>query len=126
MSNGRVVLLVEDEALIALYLEELMSELRIRFVGPVTTMAEAVRQARTAKIDAAVLNWIIEGQPAHAVAEALDDRGIPFGFASGALKASVDPKWANRPFVTKPYTLDGLRDLLNALLGNASTSSQPA
>jgi DNA-binding NarL/FixJ family response regulator len=111
-----MVLLVEDEALIAIYLEDLMKELGIRFLGPIATMAEALRQAQTAQIDAAILNWILEGQPAYAIAEALDNRHIPFGFASGVLRGAIDTKWADRPFITKPYTIEGLRELLNTLL----------
>jgi DNA-binding NarL/FixJ family response regulator len=120
MSDGRVVLLVEDEALIAIYLEDLMKSLGIRFLGPIATMAEALHQARTAQINAAILNWIIEGQPAYAVADALDDRHIPFGFASGVLRGAIDTKWADRPFVTKPYTIEGLQELLSSLLAGSS------
>lgn len=120
MSDGRVVLLVEDDRLIAIYLEDLMKELGIQFLGPIATMAEALRQAHTAQIDAAILNWIIGGQPASAVAEALDDRHIPFGFASGAPREAIDTKWAGRPFVTKPYTLAGLREVLSSLLAESS------
>ena len=122
MSDGRVVLLVEDEALIAVYLEDLMKELGIRFLGPVATMADALRHAQTAQIHAAILNWIIEGLPAFAVAQALDSRNIPFGFASGVMRGAIDTKWADRPFVTKPYTMEDLRALLNALLSQTSRS----
>jgi hypothetical protein len=114
------VLLVEDEALIAIYLEDIMKSLGVRFLGPISTVTEAVRQAQTAKIDPAILNWIVGGQPAHAVAEALDERKIPFGFASGVLRGAIGTKWADRPLVTKPHTIDGLRELLGTLLAESS------
>jgi DNA-binding response OmpR family regulator len=121
MPSSRVVLLIEDEALIAIYLEDLMKELGVRFLGPVATMADALRHAQTAPVHAAILNWIIEGQPAFEVAEALDSRNIPFGFASGVMRGAIETKWADRPFITKPYSLNDLQAFLNDLLAQTSS-----
>jgi hypothetical protein len=83
-------------------------------------MADALRHAQTAQMDAAILNWIIEGQPALAIAEALESRNIPFGFALGVMRGAIDTKWADRPFITKPYTMEDLRELLNDVLAQTS------
>ena len=84
---AKQILVVEDEALIAIYLEGLIPELGCGCVGPVVKLSEAIEQARTAIVDAAILNLIVDGQPAYAVAEILARRGIPFGFASGVMHA---------------------------------------
>ena len=117
------ILVVEDETLIAIYLEGLIRELGCVCVGPIATLADAIAQAQTAVVDAAILNLIVDGQPAYAVAEILARRGIPFGFASGVLHASILPEWASRPRVDKPYSLQGVEQLLQALLTDVERSS---
>jgi len=79
-------------------------------------LSEAIKQAQTAIVDAAILNLIVDGQPAYAVAEILARRGIPFGFASGVMQASILPEWATRPRVDKPYSLQGVQRLIETLL----------
>ena len=113
---AKQILVVEDEALIAIYLEGLIRELGCVCVGPVVKLSEAIEQARTAIVDAAILNLIVDGQPAYAVAEILARRGIPFGFASGVMQASILPEWATRPRVDKPYSLQGVQRLVETLL----------
>jgi hypothetical protein len=113
---AKQILVVEDEALIAIYLEGLIRELGCVCVGPVVKLSEAIEQARTAIVDAAILNLIVDGQPAYAVAEILARRGIPFGFASGVMHASILPEWAARPRVDKPYSLQGVQRLIETLL----------
>jgi hypothetical protein len=112
------ILVVEDEALIAIYLEGLIRELGCICVGPILTLSDAIEQAQTAAVDAAILNLILDGQPAYAVAEILAQRGIPFGFASGVMHASILPEWTERPRVDKPYSLEGVERLIEALLAD--------
>jgi hypothetical protein len=113
---AKQILVVEDEVLIGVYLEGLIHELGCVCIGPIVKLSEAIEQAQTAIVDAAILNLIVDGQPAYAVAEILDRRGIPFGFASGVVHASILPDWATRPRVDKPYSLQGVQRLIETLL----------
>lgn len=125
MPSGRKrVLVIEDEALIGIYLETLLLELGYDCVGPVARLSEAIREAETARVDAAVLNLILDGQPAYAVAEILDRRSIPFGFASGVPQLLVSPEWNARPRIEKPYTAEGVRPFLLTLLGQSRSDSR--
>ena len=115
-ARPKQILVVEDEALIAVYVEGLIRELGCVCIGPIVRLSEAIKQAQTAIVDAAILNLIVDGQPAYAVAEILARRGIPFGFASGVMQASILPEWATRPRVDKPYSLQGVQRLIETLL----------
>jgi len=114
--SAKRVLVVEDEALIAVYLKSLLEEFGVACLGPICKLSEAIRQAETAVFDAAVLNLVIEGQPAYAVAEILSSRGIPFGFASGVGRGFLDEAWGDRPHIEKPYTGESLRALLDQVM----------
>jgi CheY-like chemotaxis protein len=110
------VLLIEDEFLIAMSVQEMLEDLGCEVVGPVPTLTEALEACTATDADAAVLNLILQGEPAYAVAEILASRGIPFGFASGVDHQHTHDGWRNRPYLTKPYSNDGLREFLSQVL----------
>jgi hypothetical protein len=122
----RQVLVVEDETLIAIYVQGLLRDLGVVCIGPIGTLSEAIRQAETALADAAIINLIIEGQPAFAVAEILARRGIPFGFASGAHRSVMPPEWLSRPHVNKPYSVSDIQGLLAKLLDSEGNRTEVA
>src|SRR5256885_2717491 len=93
MTDMPRMLVIEDEALIALELETILLQLGCECVGPVTGLAEGLRQAETAEVDGAIVNLILDGKPAYAIAEMLEQRGIPFGFASGVFRTAVPARW---------------------------------
>ena len=110
---GRRVLVIEDEFLIAQMVGDMLADLNCVCIGPITTLAAGVEAAASVHCDAAIINLIIQGQMAYAVAEELAARNIPFCFASGTSPASVHEKWRQRRFISKPYLLDDVRAFLD-------------
>src|ERR1700736_2798568 len=84
------ILVVEDEVLIAECIRDLLTELGHECIGPFRRLEDAVHHAQTADVDAAILNLILAGKNAYAVAEILQRREIPFGFASGVPRSGLD------------------------------------
>ena len=112
---GRRILVVEDDMLIAVFIEEVLHELGCIVVGPASKLDQALRLANDEVFDAAILDVTIRGGQAFPVAESLRSRGIPFVFASGygdwALPASLQGQ--NR--LTKPFTIEELQTTMQAL-----------
>lgn len=126
------VLVIEDETLVAIFVEQLLADLGCEVVGPLADMPTAVHAAETASIDAAILNLVIGGVHAYPVAEILISRNIPFGFASGVPHDGVAEAWRHHPFLSKPYLADELGRLLAQLIpqwrgpvGRSPDPSQP-
>ena len=70
--KGRRVLLVEDEAMIAMLLEDMLGDLGCEVVGPAYALATALELAAGAPaIDVAILDVNIGGRPVFEVADAL-------------------------------------------------------
>jgi two-component system, response regulator PdtaR len=80
--DGRLVLVVEDEFLIAMDLELLLRRHGWRVLGPAATVAEALRLLRSETPDVALLDINLRGEPVTPVAEELRAQGVPFVLAS--------------------------------------------
>jgi len=89
--QGKRILIVEDEYVIATELALEFERAGAEIIGPVPTAAEAVRYVeRTGMVEGAVLDVKIVGGTVFAVAEALSKRNIPFVFYT-ALDETVIP-----------------------------------
>ena len=113
---GKRVLLVEDEALIAFALEDMLLVLGAEVVGPAHRLDEAVALALTSELDAAILDVNLNEQRSYAVADELARRGIGFVFATGYGEGGV--RWGDgTPVVlAKPYRRDQVEAALTGLL----------
>jgi CheY-like chemotaxis protein len=112
------ILVVEDEALIALMIMQMLERLGLEPVGPAATSREALALIAAERIDAALLDLRLgdEGSPG-SVAPALERRGIPFVVVTGFLAAHVRRLIPGHPVLTKPFSEAALGRALGRLLG---------
>jgi PAS domain S-box-containing protein len=96
------VLLVEDEALVAMMIQESLTEFGFHVIGPVCTVSEAEAVARDELPDAAVLDINLGDGMIYSVAEILSVRGVPFVFVTGYDAESVDSRFSEIPILQKP------------------------
>jgi PAS domain S-box-containing protein len=98
------VLVVEDEALVAMELARVLTAAGAVVVGPVGTITEAMDLVDAALIDRAVLDVNLGGQPVTPVALALARRHIPFVYLTGYQDPDVD----GGPVLRKPVATSAL------------------
>ncbi len=113
------VLLVEDEALVAMMIEEILTELGLCVAGPFGTAAEAMTAAGDEDVDAAILDVNLGGELIYPLADALAARGVPFVFVTGYGAESIDSRFAHVPILQKPIERHLLQHLFVAP-GNGS------
>jgi CheY-like chemotaxis protein len=102
-SNAFRVLIVEDELLIAIMLEEIVTEAGFQVVGPVATLPEALALAASERLDAALLDvWLDENTRVYAAADVLADRHIPFAFVTAYRDSEIELPHRDRPVWFKP------------------------
>lgn len=101
---GLVVLVVEDEFLIAMDLEAMLKEHGWHLLGPAATVAEALALLEVGKMpDVALLDVNLRGETVVPVAEVLRERGVPIVLASAYNHAaSMADVLAGAPNVGKP------------------------
>jgi CheY-like chemotaxis protein len=97
------VLVIEDESLVAMLIEDVLSELGHEPVAVAARLDEAMNHARALSFDLAIVDINLNGQRTDPLVEILSARGIPFLFASGYGAAGVAAEWAHIPIVQKPF-----------------------
>lgn len=111
--SGLSVLLVEDQALIAMDTEEVLRRLGASNVHASPTVRDALAMLAAQTPDIAVLDFNLGIGTSEAVAQVLLERGIPFVFATGYGDTEVIPVRFNRaPIVRKPVSAEVLADRL--------------
>ena len=81
--SGQRVLIVEDEYFLAQDLAEYLNHLGVEVVGPVGTVTDALELLHYADIQGAVLDINLRGERVYPVADVLEQKQVPFLFASG-------------------------------------------
>jgi len=110
------VLVVDDEALIAMMLSDLLTEYGHETVGPAYSESQALALVDSSKIDAAILDVTLGDHDCFAVAEALGARGIPFAFATGHGAHAMPDAFREQRTVSKPFDFDVVRRLIDDLV----------
>jgi len=114
--EGMRVLLVEDEGLIAMSVEDMLSDLGCTVAAQASSLPEALERARAGGFEIAILDVSLNGKLVFPVAELLSEQGIPFAFASGYGRAGLPEGFRDRPVVPKPFQIEQLSAALTAAL----------
>lgn len=111
--EGRRILVVEDEYMVA---GEVVGELEARgalVVGPVPTVARALEIVEASgALDGAVLDVNLHDEMAFPVADALAARGVRFVLSTGYDKAVIPERFAGVPRCEKPVDPVEIADAL--------------
>ena len=111
--GGLRVVLIEDEALVVMLLEDMLSELGCQVIGIAAHLNEAIQLAGCTDADVAIVDVNLGGQDAYGVAERLAARDIPFVFATGYGREGLRADFAGQPTLQKPFRLEDLRRVIS-------------
>ena len=113
---GRRVLVVEDEALVAMLVGDSLEEAGATIVGPAATVAEALALIEDGALDAAVLDVNLQGQRMTQVADRLAGMKVPFVIATGYGYDCEIGDHADAPMLQKPFDLARLTSALVSVI----------
>jgi CheY-like chemotaxis protein len=117
-TQAKRILVVEDELMIRLLLEDMLSELGYIVAAEAARMDEALEATKNADFDLAILDANLNGEPISPVADVLIGRGTPFVFATGY--GEMAEPYRDRPTLMKPFRMDGLKQVLQSTLDSGS------
>jgi CheY-like chemotaxis protein len=119
--NTLRVLIVEDEALVAMLLEDMLADAGYALAATVNTVPAALTYVREqgAAFDFAILDVNLNGVPSFPIAEALTELGKPFAFSTGYGNGGLPPHWRDRPTLQKPFGSADVERVLSTTLADA-------
>ena len=109
------VLVVEDEMMVSMLIEDMLTDLGCQVVGPASRLDEAMELAASSELDCAVLDVNLGGQPIFPLADVLRERGRPFAFATGYGDAGLREVDRGTPVLQKPFREGDLARVLGEL-----------
>jgi two-component SAPR family response regulator len=113
---GLHVLVLEDETLIALDLQDMLTAAGAAAVTIVRESEDLPRMLENGRPDIGILNVQPIPQLAGIAARVLTEAAIPFFFATGAAEPDIAREFPHVPIVSKPYSADAILEALAATL----------
>ena len=101
--RGHKIMVVEDDALVALDLETMLLNAGCEVIGPLARLDQAFPVAVKEEFDGALLDIHLRGELVYPVADVLVAREIPFMFLSGYSYRDLPRRFSDRPLWSKPY-----------------------
>jgi FOG: CheY-like receiver len=101
---GLRVLVVEDEALLAVDLEMLLEEAGCEVLGPARSARRAFSLLEEAgPVDFALLDLTLGEERNDRLPDTLAAQGTPFAFLTGHVRACLPPRHRDAPLIQKPF-----------------------
>jgi DNA-binding response OmpR family regulator len=113
--GGKSVLIVEDEFLIGLMLTKEITGVGGTSLGPVASVADALKEIESRPVDAVILDATLVNGSSADLAACLDARGIPYVVVSGHDKENLPNGLRQAPFVAKPILVPVLIEAIEGL-----------
>jgi DNA-binding NtrC family response regulator len=110
--GGMSILVVEDEFIIGLMLCNEIAGAGATSIGPVTSVADALKEIASRIVDAVILDAKLADSSGADLAGCLEERRIPYVVISGYNKADLPIGLRGAPFVAKPISLPLLMDAI--------------
>jgi DNA-binding NarL/FixJ family response regulator len=107
------VLVVEDDALVALDLADVIRALGHEVVGPFPSAETAMSASRSDRVDYGLLDFNLGATTSAAVADTLLDRGTPFAFVTGYRPDVLPERFRRVTVLAKPVLTGQLAALLH-------------
>ena len=120
------VLVVEDEPLIALDVEEMLTRMGCLVIGPVPTVARALELLQREQPDFVILDVDLRRERATPIAEALQARNVPYALSTACDRSQLSEEPLRRvPLLGKPIDHQRLQDALADLTNRSSGVDRP-
>jgi CheY-like chemotaxis protein len=107
-------IVVEDEPLVRLMTEDVLTSIGCVIAASASTLNEALTLIPATMLDLAVLDVNLGGTEVYPAAELLRSRGTPIVFVTGYGRRGVPEAWQRFPILQKPFTS---RELEKAIAG---------
>jgi len=111
------VLIVEDEMLVAMNIEDMLADIGHEVVGIANRLDAGLELAREGGFDVAMLDVNLAGDLSFPIADILEQRGIPYLFATGYGRKGIRDDYGAAPVLQKPFRARALEQAIMVAAG---------
>jgi PAS domain S-box-containing protein len=124
-SPGSRILVIEDEALVALQLQADLESAGHKVIGPARSLKAGMSLVEREEIDVALVDVSLGRETSAPIADRLLARNVPFAFLTGYSDTTMLPEHLRAmPRLIKPYGLADVQRILAGLLDGARRGLQ--
>jgi PAS domain S-box-containing protein len=113
---GKRILIVEDEPLVAMDMQSMLSAAGCVPVGPAGTLDDAKRFLAAKPCDAALVDVNLRGEPIEGLLPLLRETGVPFAFVTGYGPKVLSKTFEETVTISKPFTAEQLLAVTEVLV----------
>jgi CheY-like chemotaxis protein len=113
--KGRRFLVAEDEAIIAMLLEDMIEQLGGEIVGTAKACDEALAALESSNLDAIILDVHLKGGTSEDVVAAAAGKSVPVLVCTGSDAQALPPAFRDLPILQKPWQSEDVEIALNQL-----------
>jgi len=113
---GLRVLVIEDESIVAMFLQDTLAEIGCEVIGIASRFDDAVEKAKSLAFDIAILDVNLNGRNTFPIADSLTERGVAFVVATGYGATNLPQSLQRVPILQKPFRQRDLERALRAAL----------
>lgn len=114
--KGKRVIIIEDEPLVGMDLESMLSDAGCEVVGSAGTLERAEALVDEPDCDAALLDANLAGHPVDDLAAKLTQRNIPFAFVTGYGREALPHGFRDGLILKKPFSREELLAVVELLV----------
>jgi two-component sensor histidine kinase/CheY-like chemotaxis protein len=118
------LLLVEDEMLVGIFMQELLTEIGFETAQWIDRLEAAISLAGRQRFDCAILDMNLHGKTVYPLADLLLSQNVPFLFLTGYSSDAVETRFAHVPVLQKPVSQSELESALASILYTRATASR--
>ena len=113
--------MVEDDALIAMDIADLLVDEGMTIVGPAHSLVQARELVQGTDFDVALIDANLNGDPVDEIADILTSRNRPFAFCTGYGPEALPEQHRGVPILAKPFGRDDLLTVVGNLCRRTQT-----
>jgi DNA-binding response OmpR family regulator len=110
------ILIVEDDPIIAMMLEDAVRGLGFEPIGPISSVAGALKLINGHDVSAAVLDCNLGDEYVWPLADRLAATHVPFLFSTGYGRSGIPERFGDHSVLSKPFSMTAFNRALSLLL----------
>ena len=114
--SSRRVLVVEDEILILMMIEDMLTDLGCKSISVASKIDQAITLIDGQVFDAAMVDLNLNGMESYPIADALAAHDVPYFFSTGNSVTNVKDGYRDQDVLKKPFTFEQLSNMLSRSL----------